>query len=220
MPLTTEINNLLKKELKLELRNRYALNGIILYIVSTCFICYLSFKQIADESTWNSLYWIIILFSAINAITKSFVQESKGRSLYMYSIASPQSIIISKIGYNTLLLLMLAIIGYLFYGLFVGDIVQSHQQFFVTILLGCLGISSILTLTSALASKANNSFGLMAILSFPIIVPLIMVIIHLSKNAIDGLNVSVSYNYMLVLGLLDIIVITLSYMLFPYLYKE
>jgi heme exporter protein B len=62
--------------------------------------------------------------------------------------------------------------------------------------------------------------GLMAILSFPVIIPLLVVLIKLSKNAMDGLDRSVSYDEIGVLIAINIIVITTSLLLFPYLWKD
>ena len=79
---------LLRKEILLEFRQRYAIGGILLYVVSTVFVVYLSFQQVKPP-VWNALFWIISLFAAVNAVVKSFVQESGKRQLYYYSLASP-----------------------------------------------------------------------------------------------------------------------------------
>ena len=102
MDLFTQIKFLIRKEIMLEWRSKYALNGILLYVVSTVFVCYLAFRQVSSAQTWNALFWIIMLFASVNAITKSFIQENRARQLYYYTIASPKAIIISKIIYNYL----------------------------------------------------------------------------------------------------------------------
>src|SRR6185503_19853328 len=84
-----EISALIGKELLIEWRQRYALGGMLLYVIVTVFICYLSFKNVIEVSTWNALFWIIILFASINLSAKSFLQESKGRLLYYYTLSSP-----------------------------------------------------------------------------------------------------------------------------------
>lgn len=215
-----QVKHLIVKEITLELRHRYALNGILLYVVSTIFISYLSFKSVIHPGTWNALFWIILLFASINAIAKSFLQETKGRQLYLYTLVSPQAIIISKIVYNIILMIVLSLLCFGFYSLFIGNIVQNIPLFIGVLLLGSTGFSAVLTMVSAIASKTSNNFSLMAILSFPIIIPLLITIIKISKNAIDGLALSVSINYMLILFLLNIIVIVLSYVLFPYLWPD
>src|SRR5690606_19352162 len=101
MTLLNQVKFLVKKELLLEWRSKYALNGVLLYVVSTIFVCFLS-RVSANPVTWNALFWIIMLFASINAVSKSFLQESKGRQLYIYTIASPHALIISKTIYNIL----------------------------------------------------------------------------------------------------------------------
>lgn len=218
--LFSQVKYLIAKELRLEMRQKYALNGILLYVISTIFISYLAFKSIVSPATWNALFWIIMLFASVNAIAKSFIQENKGRLLYFYTLTSPQAVILSKIIYNMLLMVLLSFICLIFYSLFIGNIVQDMPLFLVVLLLGSMGFSSLLTMVSAIAAKANNNFTLMAILSFPIMIPLLMTIIKVSKNAIDGLNHSVSYDYLLILFLLNLIVVVLSYLLFPYLWRD
>lgn len=219
MNLYTQIKFLLKKEILLEWRSKYALNGILLYVISTVFVCYLSFKT-TPPLVWNALFWIILLFAAINAIAKSFMQESKGRLLYYYQIASPQAIILAKMVYNILLMVLMATIALGFYSIVFENQVGDIWLYFIAVLIGAISFSTVFTMISAIASKANNNNTLMAILSFPVIIPLLMLIIKLSKNAMDGLDRSVSLDEIAVLGGINLIVIVISLLLFPYLWRD
>lgn len=211
---------LIKKEAQLEFRQKYALGGILLYVISTTFVCYLSFRSIVDIPTWNALYWIIVLFASVNAISKSFAQESQGKLLYLYTLTSPKAIIISKIIYNSGLLAVLTLATTLFYSLFLGNVIGDLAQFIIVAIAGSMGLASVLTLVSAIAAKTNNNVSLMAILSFPIILPLLITIIHASKNAIDDLGWSVNGKYIIVLLALNALIAALSYLLFPYLWRD
>ncbi len=214
---------LLKKDLLLEWRQRYALNGILLYIASTVFICYLSIGLKTTKIsplTWNAILWIILLFASVNAVAKSFLQEKSGRLLYYYSIASPQEIILSKMIYNSGLLLVLSSIAYLFYSIVLGNPVEDGLLFFINVLIGAVGFSTTFTMISAIASKADNSSTLMTILSFPIIIPMLLILMKISKNAIDGLALSVSYNGLMMLCALNVMMIALAYILFPFLWRS
>ncbi len=215
-----ELKNLISKEILLEWRQKYSFGGILLYVVSTVFVCFLSFKKIVDVPTWNALFWIIILFASVSAVAKSFIQESRGRLLYYYTIASPQSIILSKIIYNSFLVCFLSVLSLGVYSVMIGNPVQNLSMFFLTIILGSLGLSSVLTLVSAIASKAANNLTLMSVLSFPVIIPLLIILIKLSKNSIDGIGWSVNYRYFISLFSLDMIVIILAFLLFPYLWRD
>ncbi len=215
-----EIKFLVQKELKQELRQKYALGGIILYVVSTVFVCYLSFRSIIDKPTWNALFWIILLFASINAVAKSFIQESKGRQLYYYTLVSPQAVILSKIIYNALLMMVLSIVCFLVYSLFIKNVVDDIPMFLFTLALGSIGFAAVLSMVSAIASKTNNNFSLMALLSFPMLIPLLLSLIKVSKNAVDGLDRSLSFPYFGVLMLINLMVVILSYLLFPYLWRD
>ena len=217
--LVHHIKYLVAKEIKLEIRNKYTLGGVLLYVVSTIYISYLSFKQIINPPTWNALFWIILLFASVNAVAKSFISETKGRLLYLYTLTSPEAVILSKIIYNSLLLIVLSALCLFVYAVFIGNIIQDLPLFLVTLLLGSLGFSSLLTMVSAIVSKTNNNFTLMAILSFPIMLPLLIVLIKLSRNAIDGLE-NWDVNSLLILLFLNVIIIVLSYLLFRYLWRD
>ncbi|MFM6975908.1 MAG: heme exporter protein CcmB [Sphingobacteriaceae bacterium] len=219
MTLFKQVQALLSKEIILEWRSRYALNGILLYVVSTIFVCYLSFRTI-QPVTWNALFWIIMLFASINAISKSFVQESKGRQLYLYTLASPQAIILSKIIYNILLMLLLSTLALFFYAVVFSNPVGDIPLYLLAVLLGSFSFASVFTMISGIAAKANNSGTLMAVLSFPVIIPLLMLLIKLSKNAMDGLDRGSSYDEVLILAAINVLVTTVSLLIFPYLWRD
>jgi heme exporter protein B len=218
MDLFSQVKFLVRKEVVLEWRSKYAINGILLYVVSTIFVCYLSFRK-TDPVTWNALFWIIMLFASVNAIAKSFMQENRGRQLYYYTLASAQAIILSKIVYNVFVMLLLSAVAIGFYSLVFKNPVGDPLLYFVAVLLGSISFASVFTMISGIASKANNG-ALMAVLSFPVIIPLLVVLIKLSKNAMDGLDRSVSMNEIAVLAAINFIVITVSLLLFPYLWRD
>lgn len=227
MKLINETWYLLKKEILLEWRSKYAFNGVLLYVVSTVFVCYIAFNLTPGFTSstgyavvWNVLFWIIMLFASVNAIAKSFMQESKSRLLYYYSIASPQAIIISKTIYNVLLMSLLSILALLVYMTFFKNTLGDPLFYFLAVLLGSISFSTVFTMISAIASKAGNNGTLMAILSFPVIIPVILVLIRLSKSAMDGIDRSLSLQNFGALAAINVIVIATSLLLFPFLWRD
>ncbi|HJP62215.1 MAG TPA: heme exporter protein CcmB [Mucilaginibacter sp.] len=227
MELYSQTLHLLKKEILLEWRSKYAFNGVLLYVVSTVFVCYISFRLTPGFEgssgypiVWNVLFWIIMLFASVNAIAKSFLQESKGRLLYYYSIASPQAIILSKTIYNILLMSLLSVLALLVYILFFNNTIGDPLFYFISVILGSISFSTVFTMISAIASKAGNNGTLMAILSFPVVIPIILVLVRLSKSAMDGLDRSANYGNIGVLLAINAIVIATSLVLFPYLWRD
>jgi heme exporter protein B len=217
------LKHLFLKEFTLELRRKSVISGLGLYLFSTAFICYLTFSLKQNQVTplvWSALFWITILFTVINTIAKSFIGEKKGRDIYYYSIANPEVIILSKIIYNFLLSLLLSFVGFLLFITLLNNPLIDTGFFALLLVLGSMGFSSSLTLLSGIASKANNSHILMAVLSFPIVISILLIVIKVTKNCIDGLDRSVSTNDMLTLLAINCLVAATSYLLFPYIWRN
>ncbi len=215
-----ETISLMQKELQLEWRQKHALGGILLYLVSTIFICYLAFEGAMTAQTWNALFWIIMAFASINLVLKSFSDETAGRKLYLYCLASPASVIFSKIFINTLVMFAMGILGYLLFTVFMGSMVQNPAAWWLVLLAGVAGFAAILTMVSAIAGQTKNNFTLMAVLGFPLILPMILLLIRASAAAIGGSPLVTVLPDMLVILLLISIALTLSGILFPYLWRE
>lgn len=219
MQMISEIKLLLQKELILEWRSKFAISGVVLYVFSTIFVSSLIIMQV-QTVTWNALFWVIMLFSAINAVSKSFLQESRGRQMYISGLASPASILVAKIIYNCLLMILLTLIAFTFYSFAFKMQAQDLVMYLVTIVLGSVTFSTLFTLVSAIASKAGNGGVLMAILSFPVIIPALIIISRLAKNAMDGLDRSFNLDEIFTLLIINVLAIVFSIILFPYLYKD
>jgi heme exporter protein B len=214
---------LVKKEMQMEWRQRYALHGLLLYLASTIFVCYLSFKakqHTINPITWNTLFWIILLFIAINAIAKSFTQEPSQRNLFYYSLVSPEAVIYSKIIYNSIVMIGVSLVGILFYSWVMGNPVGNMPLYLLSIILGSIGLASTLSLMAGIAAQAENSATLMAVLSFPIILPLLLLLLKLSKSAMDGISIQENWDEIAILAALNTIVVVLSGILFPYIWRH
>jgi heme exporter protein B len=217
------IKILLLKEFTLELRRKSVISGIGLYLLSLIFICYLTFslrQTEISEATWSVLFWLVILFSVINSVAKSFIGEKKGLSIYYYAVASAEAIIISKIIYNTALCLLLSLAGYLFFVVLIQDPIHDTSIFLLTLFLTSIGFSASLSLISSISAKANNSNILMAVLSFPVVIGVLSMAIKITKNVIDGLDASASYDELLNLAAINCILAGLAYLLFPYIWRS
>jgi heme exporter protein B len=218
-----EIRLLVRKEIQLEWRQKYAMHGLLLYLASTIFVCYLSFKakqQAIHPITWNTLFWIILLFIAINAIGKSFTQESAQRNIFYYTVASPEAVIFSKITYNSLVMIGISLIGIGFYSLVMGNPVGNFPLYLLSLVLGAIGFSATLSMVAGIAAQGENTATLMAVLSFPIILPLLLMLLKLSKSAMDGISIQENWDEIAILTSIDVIVIVLSGILFPYIWRH
>jgi heme exporter protein B len=220
MNLLSQTKALFLKEVRLELRQKYAISGILLYVISTVFVVYITLGGEVGGAIWAALFWIIVLFASVNAVAKSFVQESEKRQLYYYSLVSPTAVILSKMIYNSLLLLILCFLAWGGLSFVLNNPVKDNWLFSQTLILGSIGFSITFTFISAISAKANQSATLMAILSFPVIIPILITLLRLSKIAINLMADTAYYKDMLILGCIDLILISLVFMLFPYLWRD
>ena len=113
------------------------------------------------------------------------------------------------------------IFNLILYTAFLGDPTTSFFAFVGISLLGSIGLSLVFTMLAAIASKAMQQASLMAILGFPIIIPQLLLLVRLSKTAFseifrDGAPLQV----ILLLLALDLSVILLAVILYPFLWKD
>ena len=219
--MVTRIFTLLKKDILLELRQKHTFYGILLYIASTIFVLYLSMPDSPEANVWNSLFWVIQLFVCVNTVAKSFLQESRGRMLYFYSIASPVEFIIAKLLFNILLMALMSLVSLVLFFTFLANPVNDSLRFMGIVILGGTSISLVFTLMSAIAAKAQQNAALIAILGFPVILPILLLLMRLSKSAFaeifrDGALLQLSG----LIILMDVLVVALAIILFPFLWKE
>ena len=214
-----EVKALFLKELKLEWRQRYAFSGILLYLGATVFLIYISLIEMKPE-IWITMFWIILLFTAVSAVARSFMQESRGRFLYYYSIAHPRTIIIAKLLYNSAVMIVIGIVGIFIYSLMNQNPLEQKAFFLMVVVLGCISFALSFTMMSAIAAKAGQNVALMAILSLPFILPILLLLIKLSQYALLIHIEEFPWRDMLLLWLLDLIMIALAIVLFPYLWRD
>ncbi len=209
---------LFRKDLLLELRQQYSFYGILLYAASTLFVLYLSMDA-PEPRVWNGLFWTIQLFICTNAVAKGFLQESRGRWLYYYTLAHPITIVLAKLLFNTLLMALMSLISLILFRLFLGAPFLNAYQFLGIVLLGGISLSLVFSFLAAIAAKAQQNAAILAILGFPLILPQLILLQQISATQFDTqANVDI-IPIALLIGL-DGLVVILATILFPFLWKE
>lgn len=213
-----QIWTLFKKDLLLEIRQQYAFYGVLLYVGATIFVLYMAVEN-ADTGTWSGLFWIIQLFISINAVAKSFLQENKNRMLYYQTISSPVNFILAKLLFNSILMLAMSALSFILFGLFMKYPVQRSAVFIGLVFLGGWSLSLIFTFLAAIAAKAQQNAAIMAILGFPIIIPQLLILMRATATVFDKASPVPTINFLLLLAS-NLLVILLSVILFPFLWKD
>lgn len=215
--------SLFRKDWHSELRTRYAINALAMFILVTISVILFSIgSEKITEYLTGGLLWVVIFFSAMSGLSRAFVsEEERGTTLTLQLIASPSTIYSGKLIFNLLLVFLMNIaITFLFFILFESFVINSFALFSVTFILGNIGIAVSSTIIAAIISKASSKGTLYPVLSFPILLPLILTLLELTKFAMDGDTLEESFVEIAVLVCYDVIMLTASYLLFDFIWKD
>jgi heme exporter protein B len=213
------IFTLVKKDILLEFRQQYSFYGVLLYVASTIFVLYLAMGQ-PESTVWNGLFWMMQLFICVNAIAKTFLQEGRGRQIYFYSLCSPLHFILARMIFNALLMLLMNILSLMIFAFLLGFPVVHPVAFIVISCFGACSISLIFSFLAAIAARAQQNAALMAILGFPLIIPQLMLMMRLSTIVFSDVLQNGLVTIVLLLVSFDILIVLLSSILFPFLWRE
>ena len=175
------------KEVRSELRTRYALNAMLLFgVTSVVVVGFSTAKAAPDGFTVGALFWIVMFFSAMSALSHVFVKEEDTETgLALRISARPAAVYFGKLLFNALLLSALAcLVTPLFVGM-VGMAIQKWDVFLLTLALGVAGLAGAATIVAAIVARASVRGALFAVLSFPILLPLLLAAVGATQAAMD-----------------------------------
>jgi heme exporter protein B len=211
---------IVKKEATIELRRKHALFGIFLFAIVLVYLIYKSFNRV-EGLQWDVLLWIIVLFSGINAIAKSFSQESDASRLYYYTLFDAQEVIMAKTIYNFVFIVVIFMLVFGGFSFFIENPIKDFGLFFKGAILGCLGLSVLFTFISSVSgqSGANNSM-LMSIMSIPLTIPIVLLLIKTTAVAMRLIQDSSVNNDLIMLLAIDMLLMGSMFILFGELWKD
>ncbi len=210
---------LVATEARIELRERYALSGIILYVLSAAFIVFSIWRQLPPKE-WGLTFWVIFLFCSLMAVLKTFGRESEGRYFYFYTLYHPLELFVAKALYNLVLLLFIFLVLWFTLSVMAGNQVLRFNWFFATGLMSSIGLSFLLTFITSIAIKTQQNASLTAVMGLPLMIPLLINILRLTAYATGTTPDDNPWNeFMMLSGIISLIV-GLSLWLFPYLWRS
>jgi len=218
-----ESYSLFKKDFHSELRTRYAINSLAMFIIVAISVILFSIgNETISSSLTGGLFWVVIFFTAMSGLARAFVsEEERGTTLTLQLIAPPTTVFSGKLVFNMILVFcMNFVIAIIYSALFENFIVQNFSLFVVTFILGNIGLAVASTIIAAIIAKAGAKGTLYPVLSFPILLPLILTCVQLTLFSFDGTSfVESKFELAIVVGY-DVIMITASYMLFDFIWKD
>ena len=211
---------LFRLNLILEFRDKSGLFYALLYALSTAYIASVIFQIKPGVQVWSGVLWFLVLFNAIAVSANAFRQEASTRYTYYYQLVNPAQLFLSRWLFTSLYCIITALFQFALLSFFIGMPITAALAYLVNLLIGALGFASVLSLTSAIAAITGSKVGLMAILSFPLLVPVL--IIGLRGAVLAGLGAEWAALQPYVFGNLSMtaLIIAMGYLLFPYLWQD
>jgi len=211
------------KDVRSELRTRYALNALLMFIVtSVATILFALRDDDLNPEILSGMFWVVIFFTAMSGLSRIFVsEEERGTTMTLQLVASPSEVYFGKLIFNSGLTLVLSSsVTILYMIVFPAFVITSVSIFVFTVILGSLGFASAATIIAAVIAKANTKGTLYPVLSFPILIPLLMTVIKSTARALDGELFPAAFGEFQILVSYLLVMIAGSYLLFDYVWKE
>jgi heme exporter protein B len=211
------------KDVRSELRTRYALNALLMFVVTS--VATILFALRDDElnpEILSGMFWVVIFFTAMSGLSRIFVsEEERGTTMALQLVASPSEVYFGKLIFNSgLTLLLSSAVTVLYVIVFPAFVIKSAFIFGFTVFLGSLGFASAATIIAAVISKANTKGTLYPVLSFPILIPLLMTVMKSTARALDGELFTAALGEFQILVSYLLVMTAGSYLLFDYVWKE
>jgi len=213
----------LLKDAQSELRTRYAVNALLMFVVTAAVIVQLAIRSEAPSpSVLSGLFWVVVFFAAMSGLSRTFVsEEERNTAMTLQLVASPTAVYFGKLFFNIVLTLILnAAITFLFTVVFPGFEVRQFETFVLTVVLGSLGLASASTILAAIVAKAGSKGTLYPVLAFPILIPLLMTAMKATTRALEGEPFGAASAEFQVLISYIMVITAGSYLLFDYVWKE
>jgi heme exporter protein B len=206
------------KEWRCEFRTRYALNTLGLFAFTTLVVVSVSLGPLGVSTSRGTavlpvLLWVILLFSAAAGLPRAFVQEEETQTAIALRLAAtPSALFCGKLLYGlTLTFALEALVTPVFVAMTSLD-VRSPGLLAVVLAAGGFGLAAGSTLVAAIIAQARSKGTLFSVMAFPVLLPLLLIAVELSRGAVAGDPAGVA---LLQLLLYDASVTVAGFMLFP-----
>ena len=213
------------RDLRGEFRTRYAVNAILMFAVTTLIAVSFSIGSFrigdaAQPFLYAVLLWIILVFSALSGLSRSFVKEEEAGTMDVLKLsARPQSVFLGQLFFNLTLLGALELLIVPLFILLMNYKIASPALFVAMIISGGFGLGAGTTIVAAMIAQASARGALVSVLSFPLLLPRMITAIKGCERAADGMNTA-GWPEVRIAVAYTVIMITISLFLFPMIWEE
>lgn len=211
-----------RKDIVSEFRTRFAMNAIVMFALVTLTVISMSLGVInLTPELSSALFWIILFFAAMSGLAQAFIKEEEaGTAMILKLSADGLVIFFGKLIFNLLLLTFLGIIIVPLFIVLLHSAPQNWTVFMSGLVLGIIGLAGATTIIAAIVSKATIKGTLFTVLSFPVLMPLLISVVDISKVAFAGGSFGDISSALQLLIAYDVVMTTVSVMLFDFVWRQ
>lgn len=222
MSLLKHSYSIFKKDLRSEIKNRYVINSLLMFVIITITIIRFSLgDEKVEDTILSGLFWIVIFFTAISGLSRTFIKEEEtGTSLALKLSAGATEVFLGKLFFNFVLTFSLNMVIYFLFSLITEINIKNFAAFSITVILGNFGIVSASTIIAAIIAKANSKGTLYPVLAFPVLLPLLITMIDATKLAAEGAPSSELLGNFQILVSYTVVVTIVSVFLFKFVWED
>lgn len=211
-----------RKDLLEEFRSKYVFGTLFLFALAVLIMISFSVGVYAISNHIHAVFiWIILFFSAMTGMDRSFVKEEEKKTAMALRLSAPPGIIyFGKLCFNFITLVSLMILVLFFYLFFMNLTIGNMFLLISTLFAGVFCLTGTTTVLSAIVAKAGSKNALLPVLAFPLLLPVLVVAVRATNLALDGTSLIEGRSELQFMFSYGVIVITASQLLFSYVWEE
>ncbi len=214
---------ILGKDLRAELRNRAAINAILLFAITAMVVIGFAVGGTSlSAQAQAALLWVVLFFAAFAGLAHVFLHEEEAStSMALRLSAAPGAVYAGKLMFNLLLVAVIAIVVAPLYVLMLNVHAVRVAGFLFSLVAGLAGLGAAATIVAAIIAKANGKGALYGALGFPILLPLLFMAVDATRVSLTpAAPVAALTRDTVGLFSFAVMLITASALLFPFVWEE
>jgi heme exporter protein B len=211
------------KDLRAELRSRELVSTMVLFSLLSILIFSfaLELDRIARQEAISGVLWVTVVFASILGLNRSLAMEREAGNIDAMLLApiNRAAIFCGKLAGNFIFTLavgltLLPLMTVLY------NISLLQPWMLAILLLGTAGFSTVGTLLATMTVQTRARESLLPIVMMPVALPVLLAAVRGSTNALAGAPLEDWIAWPQILLVVDVIYLTLCFLLFEYVIEE
>lgn len=216
---------ILAKDLKTEWRAREVFTSMFVFtvLVVVVFQFTIGSNPALIREVAAGVLWVALLFATVIGLQRAVQMEGEEDCLQgvLLAIQDRSALFLAKALANMIYLLVVSgCILPLFALWFRVDLTASLSALGVVLVLGIVGLSVLGTLFSLIVLNIRMREVMLPLLFLPVSVPLLIAAVYATGDLIDGKTLADIRDYMILMGVFDVVFLVLALLIFDYVVEE